>query len=71
MAILRDERDYSLPTIGRLLNRDHTAVMHGLKKYPDSVYTWHHPADDAAPLAVMGRMRMADMRAAAKARGTG
>lgn len=31
MVALRDE-GFSLPRIGRILNRDHTTVMHGLRK---------------------------------------
>jgi chromosomal replication initiator protein len=30
MRIIRDETDASLPQIGRLFNRDHTTVLHGI-----------------------------------------
>jgi hypothetical protein len=32
MAAARSETDASLPQIGRILNRDHTTVLHGLRR---------------------------------------
>jgi chromosomal replication initiation ATPase DnaA len=32
MAAIKAEFDDSLPMIGRLFNRDHTSVLHGLRK---------------------------------------
>ena len=33
MAILRSERQWSLPTIGAALDRHHTTVLHGLRRH--------------------------------------
>lgn len=33
MAYLKDDLGYSYPVIGRYLNRDHTTVLHGVRKH--------------------------------------
>jgi chromosomal replication initiator protein len=37
MARIRDERRWSYPKIGQYFGRDHTSVMHGVRKYHANV----------------------------------
>lgn len=59
MAALRDQ-GYSLPRIGRVLSRDHTTILNGLRKHEarlrsDPNYARHHAAMDERPPMFVSR----------------
>ena len=43
VAHVLSERGWSSLKIGLYLNRDHTSILHALKRFPVTCYTWHNP----------------------------
>ena len=41
------EKGLSFHRIGQLINRDHSTCVAAIKRFEDSVYTWHSPTPKA------------------------
>ena len=46
MYMIRQELEYSFPDIAKIFKRDHTTVMHGLKKVEQTLQNSASPLND-------------------------